>query len=30
MKPFSILLLVGALFIAVAVLTTHWTADGYD
>ncbi len=30
MKPFSILLLVGALFIAVALLTTHWVAGGYD
>ena len=28
MKPFSVLLLVGALFIAVAVLTSHWFAGG--
>ena len=30
MKPFSIMLLVGALLIGVAVLTSHWVADGYD
>jgi hypothetical protein len=29
-KPFSILLLVGALFIAIGVLTPHWFSFGFD